>query len=322
MLKPVYRIVETSQSLTLEGETKKFVLQNLSNSEKQLVKSLVHGIRTESFHRKSLEPEGSLLEALFSKDLLTQGPLDVEQSIESKQRGFLANYCFNPADAQKRINIAKVAIFGLGGTGLGVLEHLVGAGVTNFSLIDGDSVQIDNLNRQYAFNLQNVGEHKVEAAARYIISKRPDSAVHTTSCYVKTKATAIDILRRDRPDFTVICVDSPIGLGSRLIARACWDEGIPSIFGGVGLERGFYGPVHCVKKSPTGPSHKTKPANPDVPLAGTPYSFGPTNSMVASLIAAQTIFHLAGIHSKVEYKSTRNINFHTGSVVEASGPYR
>ena len=51
-------------------------------------------------------------------------------------------------DAQKKLNNAKVAVFGLGGVGSYVVEGLARAGIGNFVLVDKDIVDITNINRQ------------------------------------------------------------------------------------------------------------------------------------------------------------------------------
>ena len=48
----------------------------------------------------------------------------------------------------KKLQKAKVAIFGIGGVGSFVVEGLVRAGVENFVLVDDDKICLTNLNRK------------------------------------------------------------------------------------------------------------------------------------------------------------------------------
>lgn len=77
----------------------------------------------------------------------------------------------------KRLNNAKVAIFGLGGVGSYVLEGLVRAGIGNFVLVDKDVVDITNLNRQIIATHKTIGKPKVEVARERVLDINPDAKV-------------------------------------------------------------------------------------------------------------------------------------------------
>ncbi len=79
----------------------------------------------------------------------------------------------------KKLNTAKVAIFGIGGVGSFVLEGLVRAGVENFILIDDDKVCLTNLNRQIIATHKTVGKYKVEVAKERILEINPNAKVET-----------------------------------------------------------------------------------------------------------------------------------------------
>lgn len=65
-------------------------------------------------------------------------------------------------EAVKKLNNSKVCIFGLGGVGSFVCEALVRAGVENFILIDNDTVDITNLNRQIIATRKTINQYKVD----------------------------------------------------------------------------------------------------------------------------------------------------------------
>lgn len=65
-------------------------------------------------------------------------------------------------EAVKKLNNSKVCIFGLGGVGSFVCEALVRAGVENFILIDNDTVDITNLNRQIIATRKTINKYKVD----------------------------------------------------------------------------------------------------------------------------------------------------------------
>lgn len=77
----------------------------------------------------------------------------------------------------KKINNAKVAVFGLGGVGSFVLEGLVRSGVQNFILVDNDEISISNLNRQLLATHKTIGIAKVEVAKERILEINPNAKV-------------------------------------------------------------------------------------------------------------------------------------------------
>lgn len=67
-------------------------------------------------------------------------------------------------EAQRRLLDATVAIVGCGGLGTWTAAGLACAGVGRLVLVDDDSVELSNLNRQLLFRRSDVGRPKVEAA--------------------------------------------------------------------------------------------------------------------------------------------------------------
>lgn len=80
-------------------------------------------------------------------------------------------------DNVKKLNKAKVAIFGIGGVGSFVVEGLVRAGIENFILVDNDSVSVTNLNRQIIATTKTIGKPKVEVAKSRILEINPNANV-------------------------------------------------------------------------------------------------------------------------------------------------
>ena len=80
-------------------------------------------------------------------------------------------------DNIKKLNNSKVAIFGIGGVGSYVVEGLSRAGIGNFILVDKDTVDITNLNRQIIATRDTIGKDKVEVSKERILSINPDANV-------------------------------------------------------------------------------------------------------------------------------------------------
>lgn len=79
----------------------------------------------------------------------------------------------------EKLHKSKVAIFGIGGVGSFVVEALVRAGIENFILVDKDTVDITNLNRQIIATRKTIGQPKVEVAKERILEINPNAKIET-----------------------------------------------------------------------------------------------------------------------------------------------
>lgn len=77
----------------------------------------------------------------------------------------------------KKLNNAKVAVFGIGGVGSYTVEALARAGIGNFILVDHDKVSKSNINRQIIATHSTVGKYKVEIAKERILDINPNANI-------------------------------------------------------------------------------------------------------------------------------------------------
>lgn len=63
-----------------------------------------------------------------------------------------------------KISSKKILLVGVGGVGSAALEALVRNGFNNITVIDMDTIDISNLNRQLITNSDNIGSPKVKEA--------------------------------------------------------------------------------------------------------------------------------------------------------------
>lgn len=80
-------------------------------------------------------------------------------------------------DAIEKLASCRVAIFGIGGVGSYVMEALARSGVGHFDLIDNDTVNITNLNRQIIATHDTIGKFKVDVAKKRILGINPKAEV-------------------------------------------------------------------------------------------------------------------------------------------------
>lgn len=95
----------------------------------------------------------------------------------------------------ERLTNARVAVTGLGGLGSQVAIMLARCGVGTLHLIDYDTVDVSNLNRQ-AYRISHVGKRKVDALAEELRSIQPYCKVLTTYARV-TEDNALRIFADD-----------------------------------------------------------------------------------------------------------------------------
>ncbi len=65
---------------------------------------------------------------------------------------------------QEKLKKAKVLVAGVGGLGSAILTYLAVAGVGRIKIIDGDKVELSNLNRQVLHSDKDIGRDKVDSA--------------------------------------------------------------------------------------------------------------------------------------------------------------
>ncbi len=82
-------------------------------------------------------------------------------------------------EALKKLNLSRVAVFGIGGVGGYVVEALARSGVGALDLIDGDKVAESNINRQIYALQSTVGQYKCDVAAKRVADINPDCKVTT-----------------------------------------------------------------------------------------------------------------------------------------------
>ena len=77
-----------------------------------------------------------------------------------------------------RLKDSHVAVFGIGGVGSYTTEALARAGVGQLTLIDADTVNESNINRQLIATINTIGMKKVDVAKKRIHEINPDAKVN------------------------------------------------------------------------------------------------------------------------------------------------
>ncbi len=85
--------------------------------------------------------------------------------------------------ARMRLSDAHVAVFGIGGVGGFVCEALARAGIGTFTLVDGDEVDITNLNRQITALHSTIGKEKAAVMKERILDINPETEVRAVKTF-------------------------------------------------------------------------------------------------------------------------------------------
>ncbi|MBE6443809.1 MAG: tRNA threonylcarbamoyladenosine dehydratase [Alphaproteobacteria bacterium] len=108
--------------------------------------------------------------------------------------------------AMKNLAKTKIMLIGLGAVGGYVLEGLARAGVGNFVLVDFDSFEESNINRQILATTETLGQKKIEVAKNRVLSINPKANVETRDIFVN--AETIEDLLACKPDFVIDAIDA------------------------------------------------------------------------------------------------------------------
>ncbi|MEO7055931.1 MAG: molybdopterin-synthase adenylyltransferase MoeB [Caldimonas sp.] len=79
---------------------------------------------------------------------------------------------------QETLSAARVLVVGAGGLGSPVALYLGGAGVGTLTIVDGDRVDLTNLQRQIAHGVARIGMAKAESVAIAVAALNPEVAVN------------------------------------------------------------------------------------------------------------------------------------------------
>ena len=123
---------------------------------------------------------------------------------------------------QQRLKAARVAIVGAGGIGAGVIPALAGAGIGHLTIIDGDRVELSNLQRQPLYRSAEVGMAKVRLASDFVLARNPHVAVTAITERVEA-GNASDLLANHD-----LVIDGTDNFATRLlVSDTCVAQDIP-----------------------------------------------------------------------------------------------
>ncbi|WP_186757877.1 ThiF family adenylyltransferase [Echinicola salinicaeni] len=194
-------------------------------------------------------------------------------------------------EKQERLLASKVLVIGAGGLGCPVLQYLVAAGVGTIGIVDGDKVEISNLQRQVLFGDNDIGAFKSLSAKAKLSAQNPDISIFTYEEFLN-----VDNALKIMSGYDVV-VDGTDNFESRyLINDAAVILGIPVVFGSI-LE--FEGQVSVFNYGEDGPTYRCLFPEPPYPLDAPNCSeigvIGVLPGLIGTLQANEVIKILTGI---------------------------
>ena len=129
-------------------------------------------------------------------------------------------------EGQERLLAAHALVVGAGGLGSPVALYLASAGVGRITLVDHDTVDATNLQRQIAHNMERVGQPKAESARVAMHAINPE--VQVNAVLQRADAALLDALL-PTADVVLDCTDN---FATRhAINRACVQHRVPLVSG-------------------------------------------------------------------------------------------
>ena len=81
------------------------------------------------------------------------------------------------SETMEALQTKRVILFGVGGVGSWCAEALIRTGLTHLTIVDGDTVQPSNVNRQLPATRETLGRPKVEVLKERLLSINPDAEI-------------------------------------------------------------------------------------------------------------------------------------------------
>ncbi len=193
-------------------------------------------------------------------------------------------------DGQLRLKAARVLIVGAGGLGSPTALYLAAAGVGTIGLVDNDTVDESNLQRQLLHGTADIGRPKLESARDRLHDMNPHVQVILHATWLSSH-NALEILR----DYDIV-LDGTDNFATRyLINDACVLLGKPNVHGAIFQ---FDGQA-SVFATADGPCYRCLYPEPPpagmVPNCAEGGVFGVLPGLVGTIQAVETIKWILGV---------------------------
>ncbi|XP_014287510.1 SUMO-activating enzyme subunit 2 [Halyomorpha halys] len=148
------------------------------------------------------------------------------------------------SELKKVVNNSKVLVVGAGGIGCELLKNLVLTGFEDIEIIDLDTIDVSNLNRQFLFQKKHVGKSKAEVAKQSVLQFNPNAKIIAHHASVTGPDFGVRFIQK----FNVVMNALDNKAARNHVNRLCLAAGVPLIESGTA---GYSGQVELIVKQLT-----------------------------------------------------------------------
>lgn len=113
------------------------------------------------------------------------------------------------AENMQKFAAARVAVFGIGGVGGHTVEALARSGIGALDLIDSDTVELTNINRQLVASMSTIGRYKADVAKERVLDINPNAKVNVYKMFYLPETA--DMFDFTQYDYIVDAIDTVAG---------------------------------------------------------------------------------------------------------------
>lgn len=206
----------------------------------------------EKFNKDDIKNIKQITNTLFDHGYLIEGTNNFKSLNErySRQLSYFSLHSKSSEEVirkQESLANAKVAIIGMGGIGSPLSDVLVRAGICNLILIDNDTIELSNLNRQNLFTEEDLGGFKTDIAEKRLKKINQDIKIRNIKLEISNKEDIEKYVRN--ADIVVVSADTPRGKIVKWCLDAFKENEVPLIYTGYSGDIGIVGPL--IKKDET-----------------------------------------------------------------------
>ena len=144
----------------------------------------------------------------------------------------------------QNLESCKVLVVGAGGIGCELLKTLVLTGFNDIEVIDLDTIDVSNLNRQFLFQKQHVGKSKAHVARESAIEFNPEAKIRAYHDSITSSDYDVNFFQK----FAVVLNALDNRVARNHVNRMCLAAGVPLVESGTA---GYLGQVTVIQKGKT-----------------------------------------------------------------------
>lgn len=148
------------------------------------------------------------------------------------------NFSKNKFNVQRKPSDSNVVVLGCGGLGSHIILELAALGIGNLTIVDFDSIELSNLNRQILYREENIGAKKAFTARDNILKFNSELSVNAVEKHISCANDIKEII--DGHDLVICVADKPRNSMVKWLNKACCGKQIPFINGGLDTRRAVF----------------------------------------------------------------------------------